>query len=52
MTGIADPKNLQAAWAERFNARDVAGLLALGEPGCVFAPQPGVVVIENPFGAL
>jgi ketosteroid isomerase-like protein len=38
---ISDPHAFYAAWAERFNARDLDGMLALYEPGAVFVPQPG-----------
>lgn len=39
---IEDPKNLHAAWADRFNAQDVDGMMDLWERDAVFVPQPGV----------
>jgi ketosteroid isomerase-like protein len=38
---IADPHTLHTAWAERFNARDVDGMMDFFEPDGVFVPQPG-----------
>lgn len=38
---IADPHTLHTAWAERFNARDVDGMMEFFEPDGVFVPQPG-----------
>lgn len=32
---------LNLAFAERFNARDLEGLMALNQPGVVFVPAPG-----------
>jgi ketosteroid isomerase-like protein len=32
---------LHIAWADRFNAKDVDGILALAETESVFVPQPG-----------
>ncbi len=50
---IDSPTDLHAAWAARFDAGDVEGMLALAEPGSVFAPQPGVVVDGEAYrGAL
>lgn len=43
-TGVDDPTRLHAAWAERFNAADLDGMLALAEPPAIFAPRPGDVV--------
>lgn len=48
---IAEPTDLHPAWAERFNAGDVDGMLALAEPGSGFAPQPGVVVTGEDYRA-
>lgn len=39
--GITDPHAMQMAWAARFNARDVDGMLELFEPDAVFS-QPGM----------
>ena len=39
---ISEPGQVHPAWAERFNAKDLQGLLALAEDGAVFVPQPGV----------
>ncbi len=41
---ITNPAELHTAWAARFNAKDIDGMLALAEPGSVFVPQPGAVV--------
>jgi len=38
---VRDLAQLHAAFAERFNARDVDGLLALNAPDSIFVPQPG-----------
>ncbi|EMY33655.1 hypothetical protein D477_013646 [Arthrobacter crystallopoietes BAB-32] len=38
---INDAKSLHAAWAERFNAKDLDGMLELFEQDAVFVPQPG-----------
>lgn len=43
MTTITEAKDLHLAWAARFNAGDVDGMLALSEPGSVFSPAPGEV---------
>ena len=40
--GITDPHALHMAWAARFNARDVDGMLEFFEPDAVFVPQPGM----------
>ena len=39
---ITDPSALHPAWAERFNAQDLEGLMSFAEPDCIFAPQPGL----------
>ncbi len=53
MPAITQPTDLNAAWAERFNAADVEGMLALAEPGSAFVPQPGAVVTgDDHRGAL
>jgi len=44
---VDEPGGLHPAWAERFNAKDVAGMLALAEPSSAFVPQPGTQVIGN-----
>ncbi|WP_347345355.1 nuclear transport factor 2 family protein [Microbacterium sp.] len=41
---VSELSQLPLAFAERFNARDVEGLLALNAPGALFVPQPGVPV--------
>jgi ketosteroid isomerase-like protein len=41
MTTITQLEQLPLAFAERFNARDVDGLLALNAPGAIFVPAPG-----------
>lgn len=41
---ITDPGEVHRTWAERFNARDLEGLLALAEDSIVFVPQPGTGV--------
>lgn len=41
--GVADPSDLHRAWAARFNAGDLDGMLALAEDTQAFAPAPGVV---------
>ena len=41
---ITDAAELHAAWAARFNAKDLDGMIMLAEEGSVFVPQPGVVV--------
>lgn len=40
-TPVASLDQLNLAFAERFNARDVDGLLALFAPEAVFVPAPG-----------
>jgi uncharacterized protein (TIGR02246 family) len=39
-----EPKEVQQEFIEAFNAGNVAGLLALYEPGASFVAQPGQVV--------
>ncbi|MDR6867622.1 ketosteroid isomerase-like protein [Microbacterium resistens] len=41
---LTDPTQLPLAFAERFNARDLDGLVALSTSNAVFVPQPGVAV--------
>jgi ketosteroid isomerase-like protein len=48
---IDAPTELHQAWAERFNAGDVDGMLALAEPGSTFAPAPGAVVTDGDYRA-
>jgi ketosteroid isomerase-like protein len=43
ITPVIDARELHTAWADRFNAQDVDGMLALAETESVFVPQPGVV---------
>jgi ketosteroid isomerase-like protein len=50
-TVVTEPTDLHPAWAERFNAGDVDGMLALAEPGSGFAPQPGLVVTGDDYAA-
>lgn len=38
---ITELNRLNLAFAERFNARDVDGLMGLMAPGAVFVPAPG-----------
>lgn len=38
------PEELHRLFAERFNAGDLEGLIALYEPGATLVPQPGQVV--------
>jgi ketosteroid isomerase-like protein len=38
---ITDPHALHAAWAERFNAQDLGGMLELYETDAVLVTQPG-----------
>lgn len=40
-TPVTSLDQLNLTFAERFNARDVEGLLALNLPNAVFAPAPG-----------
>jgi ketosteroid isomerase-like protein len=51
MHTIDSPTDLHPAWADRFNAADVDGMLALAEPGSGFAPQPGVLVTGEDYRA-
>lgn len=46
---IENATDLHPAWAERFNAADADGMLALAEPGSGFAPQPGTVVFGDDY---
>lgn len=48
---IAEATDLHPAWAERFNAGDVDGMLALAEPGSAFVPQPGHLVTGADYRA-
>lgn len=41
---IKEASELHTTWAERFNAKDLDGMVALAEAGSVFVPQPGIVV--------
>lgn len=41
---ITNLSDFHPTWAERFNARDLDGMLALGEEGATFVPQPGNVI--------
>ena len=41
---VNEAADLHTAWAARFNAKDLDGVVALAEPDSVFVPQPGVVV--------
>jgi uncharacterized protein (TIGR02246 family) len=41
---MSTPEALRAAFADRLNAGDLDGLVALYEPNAVFEAQPGVVV--------
>lgn len=43
-TPITDLAQLNLAFADRFNARDIDGLLALNAPDVVFVPAPGVAL--------
>ncbi len=43
MSPVSDAHELHTAWADRFNAHDIEGMLALAEEESVFVPQPGVV---------
>lgn len=40
-TPVTALDQLNLAFAERFNARDLDGLMALNQPGVVFVPAPG-----------
>jgi ketosteroid isomerase-like protein len=48
---IDAPTSLHQAWAERFNAGDIEGMLALAEPGSAFSPAPGAVVTGADYQA-
>jgi ketosteroid isomerase-like protein len=43
-TPVTSLDQLNLAFADRFNARDLDGLLALNAPDVVFVPAPGVPV--------
>jgi ketosteroid isomerase-like protein len=43
-TTVKNANDLHKTWAERFNARDLEGMVALAEPDSAFVPQPGTVV--------
>ncbi|ODA90379.1 hypothetical protein ATY41_01720 [Leifsonia xyli subsp. xyli] len=47
---VTDLAALHPAWAERFNAADLPGMLALYESDAVFLPQPGVPVTGTGLG--
>jgi hypothetical protein len=52
-TPVSDARELHTAWADRFNAQDVAGMLALAETESVFVSQPGIVTTgSDVWGAL
>lgn len=40
-TPVTSLEQLPLAFQDRFNARDIEGLLALNAPGAVFVPAPG-----------
>jgi ketosteroid isomerase-like protein len=42
MMNITDPSALHPAWAERFNAQDLDGIMSFAEPNGTFVPQPGL----------
>lgn len=46
---ITSPTDLHPAWAQRFNAGDIEGMLALAEPGSGFAPAPGTLVTGEDY---
>src|SRR5690606_42163838 len=48
-TVISSPTDLHPAWAERFDAGDVEGMLALAEEGSGFVPQPGTLVVGEDY---
>lgn len=53
MSPVASLDQLNLAFAERFNARDLDGLLALNAPDAVFVPAPGQPVTGDAIrGAL
>jgi ketosteroid isomerase-like protein len=43
---ITNLSDFHSTWAERFNARDLDGMLELGEEGAAFVPQPGNVISQ------
>ena len=52
-TSVNDARELHTAWADRFNAQDVDGMLAFAETESVFVPQPGIVTTGDDIrGAL
>jgi ketosteroid isomerase-like protein len=52
-TPVNDARELHTAWADRFNAQDVDGMLACAETESVFVPQPGMVTTgDDVRGAL
>lgn len=46
---VENPSDLYTLWAQRFNAGDVEGVLALAEPGSALVPQPGTVVTGDAY---
>lgn len=44
MATMATATDLHPAWADRFNAGDLDGMLALAEPNSGFVPQPGTLL--------
>ena len=46
-TSVNDPRELHTAWADRFNAQDVDGMLRFAEMESVFVPQPGIITTGN-----
>lgn len=48
---VAELEALPLAFADRFNAQDLDGLLALNAPGVVFVPAPGTAVEGDAVGA-
>jgi ketosteroid isomerase-like protein len=46
-TSVNDARELHAAWADRFNAQDVDGMLVFAETESVFVPQPGIITTGN-----
>lgn len=49
MTTITNPTDLHPAWADRFNAGDLDGMLALAEPTSGFVPQPGALLTGDDY---
>ncbi len=49
MTTITNPTDLHPAWADRFNAGDLDGMLALAEPNSGFVPQPGALLTGDDY---